>query len=79
MRNGRPPRDRESRDRRFRIEEIRPIAALTQALKQLAPEQLASMPADDLLTFELLGSPQEASASLSDDEMLVHYPDLIQL
>lgn len=42
-------------------------------------EQLASLPSDYLMTFELLWSPQESSDSLTYDELLTEYTDMVQL
>ncbi|XHX76401.1 MAG: DUF1517 domain-containing protein [Stenomitos frigidus ULC029] len=56
------------------FEQIRTEAELTSAL-----EQLASLPSDYLMTFELLWSPQEASDNLTYDELLTEYTEMIQL
>lgn len=44
-----------------------------------ALEKLAAIPPDYLLTFELLWSPQEASDSLTYDELLTEYSDMVQI
>ena len=54
--------------------QIRTQEALTDAL-----EQLAALPSDYLMTFELLWSPQEASDSLTYDELLTEYTAMMQL
>ncbi|MGI0489831.1 DUF1517 domain-containing protein [Pantanalinema rosaneae CENA516] len=54
--------------------EIRTTAALKQAL-----EQLASVPSEYLMVFELLWSPQDASDSLTYDELLTEYTDMVQI
>jgi uncharacterized membrane protein len=56
------------------LKTIHSTEELTTALKQLA-----SISPDYLLIFELLWNPQNAQDSLSRDELLVEYPDLIQL
>jgi uncharacterized membrane protein len=40
---------------------------------------LAGLPSDYLMTFELIWSPQDPSDSLTDDELLTEYSDLIQI
>ncbi len=55
-------------------EKIRSTAELQAALKRLG-----SIPSDYLLVFELLWSPQEATDSLTYDELLTEYPDLVQI
>jgi uncharacterized membrane protein len=42
-------------------------------------EMLAALPAQYLMTFELIWSPQDASDSLTDDELLTEYSDLVQI
>jgi uncharacterized membrane protein len=42
-------------------------------------EQLAAMTTPELLTFELIWSPQESSDSLSRDELLTEYSDLVMV
>jgi uncharacterized membrane protein len=54
--------------------DIRTVAALQESL-----ETLASCPADYLLAFELLWSPQDASHSLTYDELLSEYTDMVQI
>jgi uncharacterized membrane protein len=44
-----------------------------------ALEQLASLPSDYLMAFELLWSPQDASDSLTYDELLTEYTEMVQL
>lgn len=56
------------------FEQVRTEEELSRAL-----EQLASLPSDYLMTFELLWSPQESSDSLTYDELLTEYTDMIQL
>ena len=60
-------------DRRL-FEQVRTEAELTSAL-----EQLASLPSDYLMAFELLWSPQESSDSLTYDELLTEYTEMVQL
>ena len=55
-------------------EKIRSTVELQAALKRLG-----SIPSDYLLVFELLWSPQEATDSLTYDELLTEYPDLVQI
>ncbi|WP_271253248.1 DUF1517 domain-containing protein [Pseudanabaena sp. Chao 1811] len=50
----------------------------TQELRT-ALEAIASMPASHLLVFELLWSPQADSDSLTYDELLTEYTDMIQI
>ncbi|WP_421657369.1 DUF1517 domain-containing protein [Leptothermofonsia sp. ETS-13] len=50
----------------------------TEALKEVL-EKLASMPSEYLLVFELLWSPQEATDSLTYDELLTEYSDMVQI
>ncbi|MCG9892483.1 MAG: DUF1517 domain-containing protein [Thermosynechococcaceae cyanobacterium MS004] len=42
-------------------------------------ETLAALPTEYLMTFELIWSPQDTSDSLTDDELLTGYSDLVQL
>lgn len=56
------------------LKTIHSTEELTAALKRLA-----SISPDYLLIFELLWNPQNAQDSLSRDELLAEYPDLIQL
>ena len=56
------------------FEQVRTEAELTSAL-----EQLASLPSDYLMAFELLWSPQESSDSLTYDELLTEYTEMVQL
>jgi len=44
-----------------------------------ALEQLASLPSDYLMTFELLWSPQDPADSLTYDELLTEYTEMVQL
>jgi uncharacterized membrane protein len=44
-----------------------------------ALEELASLPSDYLMAFELLWSPQAASDSLTYDELLTEYTEMVQL
>jgi uncharacterized membrane protein len=53
---------------------IQSVEALKSAL-----ELLASLPAEYLMTFELIWSPQDASDSLTDEELLTEYSDLVQI
>ena len=55
-------------------EKIRSAEELQAALKRLG-----SIPSDYLFVFELLWSPQEAADSLTYDELLTEYPDLVQI
>ncbi|NJR64758.1 MAG: DUF1517 domain-containing protein [Leptolyngbyaceae cyanobacterium CRU_2_3] len=50
----------------------------SQALKS-ALQRLGSIPADYLMVFELLWSPQDAADSLTYDELLTEYPGLVQI
>lgn len=56
------------------FDQVRTEAELTSAL-----EQLASLPSDYLMAFELLWSPQESSDSLTYDELLTEYTEMVQL
>ena len=51
----------------------------TETELQAVLQQLASLPAEYLMTFELIWSPQDASDSLTDDELLTEYSDLVQI
>jgi uncharacterized membrane protein len=42
-------------------------------------DRLAGMTTPELLTFELIWSPQESSDSLSRDELLTEYSDLVMV
>ena len=46
---------------------------------QKALESLASIRQDYLMVFELLWSPQSEEDSLTNDELLLEYTDMIQL
>ncbi|MCL6432889.1 MAG: DUF1517 domain-containing protein [Leptolyngbyaceae cyanobacterium HOT.MB2.61] len=50
----------------------------TEELKQVL-EKLASIPSEYLLVFELLWSPQEETDSLTYDELLTEYSDMVQI
>lgn len=54
--------------------DIRTEAALKEAL-----EQLAAISPEYLMVFELLWSPQDASDSLTYDELLTEYTDMVQI
>ncbi len=54
--------------------EVRTPEQLKEVLKVLA-----SMPADHLLVFELLWTPQVESDSLTYDELLTEYTDMVQI
>ncbi|XGV99427.1 MAG: DUF1517 domain-containing protein [Leptolyngbya sp. BL-A-14] len=56
------------------FDKVRTQEELTQVL-----EQLASLPSDYLMTFELLWSPQDSSDSLTYDELLTEYTDMVQI
>ena len=56
------------------FDQIRTLEELSRAL-----EQLASLPSDYLMTFELLWSPQDPADSLTYDELLTEYTAMIQL
>ncbi len=60
-------------DRAF-FEPIRTKEALEAVL-----QKIAGMPAEYLLVFELLWSPQDPSDSLTSDELLTEYTDMLQL
>lgn len=42
-------------------------------------QKLAAVPTNDLLVFELLWTPQSQTDSLTADDLLSHYPDLVVL
>lgn len=44
-----------------------------------ALQRIGSIPPEYLMVFELLWSPQEETDNLSRDELLTHYPDLVQI
>ena len=46
---------------------------------KIALEKSAATPAENLLIFELIWSPQEETDTLTGDELLSSYPDLIQV
>jgi uncharacterized membrane protein len=50
----------------------------TQVLQDIL-EKLAAIPSDYLMVFELLWSPQAASDSLTYEELLTEYTDMVQL
>jgi uncharacterized membrane protein len=54
--------------------DVRSVETLKEAL-----EKLGSMPSDYLMVFELLWSPQAEEDSLSYDDLLLHYTDMIQI
>jgi uncharacterized membrane protein len=54
--------------------EVRTSEQLTTVL-----EKIASLPSDYLMVFELLWSPQDPSDSLTYDELLTEYTDMVQL
>jgi uncharacterized membrane protein len=56
------------------FDKIRSVEELKNTL-----EILAALPAQYLMTFELIWSPQDASDSLTDDELLTEYSDLVQI
>jgi uncharacterized membrane protein len=56
------------------FDKIRSVDELKNVL-----EMLAALPADYLMTFELIWSPQDASDSLTDEELLTEYSDLVQI
>jgi uncharacterized membrane protein len=59
----------------------KPLFDKIQSVEELksALETLASLPAEYLMTFELIWSPQDASDSLTDEELLTEYSDLVQI
>ncbi len=61
-------------DDRPLFEEIRSTEALQEAL-----EKLASIRSDYLMTFELLWSPQVQTDSLTYEELLTEYTDMVQI
>lgn len=56
------------------FEEVRTHEQLQQTLNQLV-----NMPAEYLLTYEVLWTPQDPNDSLSSDEMLAHYGNMVQI
>lgn len=56
------------------FKDVRSIETLKEAL-----EKVASVPSDYLMTFELLWSPQVEADSLTYDELLTEYTDMIQI
>lgn len=56
---------------------ISPVSSVIDLRRAL--QTLGSIPADQLLVYELLWTPQDPTDSLSSDELLAHYPDLITL
>lgn len=56
------------------FDQVRSVAELKAIL-----ENVAALPADYLMAFELIWSPQDPSDSLTDDELLTEYSDLILL
>lgn len=46
---------------------------------QAALQRLGAIPPADLLVYELLWTPQDPRDSLSHDQMLAHFPDLVQI
>ncbi|MEG4235630.1 DUF1517 domain-containing protein [Microcoleus sp. Pol11C3] len=62
-------------------EEVRPLFGdiLDIGKLKIALEKSAATPAENLLIFELIWSPQEETDSLSGDELLGSYPELIRL
>lgn len=56
------------------FQEIHTVEELKDVL-----ENLASMPAEYLMVFELLWSPQEETDSLTYDELLTEYSDMVQI
>lgn len=61
-------------DDRPLFSEIRSTEALAAALRRLG-----SLPPSYLLIYELLWAPQDESSSLSRDELVASYPDLMQI
>ncbi len=51
----------------------------TEAELKTALEKLAGLPSDYLMTLELIWSPQDPNDSLTDDELLTEYSDLLQI
>jgi uncharacterized membrane protein len=51
----------------------------TEAELKAALEKLAGLSSDYLMTLELIWSPQDSSDSLTDDELLTEYSDLLQI
>jgi uncharacterized membrane protein len=56
------------------FKEVRSPEALKEAL-----ETVASVPSDYLMKFELLWSPQVEEDSLTYDELLTEYTDMVQI
>lgn len=56
---------------------ISPVSSVIDLRRAL--QTLGSIPADQLLVYELLWTPQDPTDSLSSDELLAHYPDLTTL
>ncbi|MBF1999743.1 MAG: DUF1517 domain-containing protein [Synechococcales cyanobacterium M58_A2018_015] len=58
-----------------------PLATSVHSAEELKAvlQRIGGMPSGYLMVFELLWSPQDASDSLSRDELLSQYPDLIQI
>jgi uncharacterized membrane protein len=54
--------------------QIRTTEELTEIL-----EKLASLSSDHLMVFELLWSPQDARDSLTYDELLTEYTEMVQI
>jgi uncharacterized membrane protein len=59
----------------------RPLFGSIQSVTDLkaALQRLGSISPDYLLVYELLWTPQDESDSLSQDELLAHYPELVTL
>ncbi|MEB3314059.1 MAG: DUF1517 domain-containing protein [Cyanobacteriota bacterium] len=59
----------------------RPLVSPVNSVMDLrrALQTLGSIPADQLLVYELLWTPQDPTDSLSSDDLLANYPDLITL
>ncbi len=58
-----------------------PLAQAVHSTEELAAvlKRLGSVSPNYLLVYEVIWTPQDASDSLSHDQMLMHYPDLIQI
>ncbi len=56
---------------------VSPVSSVTDLRRAL--QTLGSISADQLLVYELLWTPQDPTDSLSSDELLANYPDLITL
>jgi uncharacterized membrane protein len=54
--------------------EIRTVEALQTAL-----QNLAAIPSEYLLVFELIWTPQDETDSLTYDELLTQYTDMVQI